>query len=260
LTQWRPVVLHATREDAASLMDDITSISIEVAADPNARAEMYKRDLGSDVPWIAVVSRLRDVHLMVEIPLMQGWPFTVERTKELMLLDEIRGKDLLVALDAVYSIAIDCRPDVDEDGEEIDRTRMDAALDVCAMLACSPSEKLEPWRYADGHFVVDRCEDERGAICLYVLDPKVKGDDRRMEDALDPKADAVIMATDPLRMSVPRCRRGKGWTISQADRNEGTMASTADLDPIETMRRTERVRAMMAAAFGANDTEENRDA
>lgn len=251
--KWRPVRIHADDDDAYDVQMLLNEIERKIREGSGAShsfvATSMMREasvslrlvLGDEVPGSTLL-----------VPLYEGWPFPSALTRSIVhdRLDHERPEgapighmaavdDVLDAIARIAELCADPLPPWDQDQNTAAmKERVDACLDVCAMLAASADPRIEAYRTSDGHIDVDRSDDYDGSVVTLMLDPDMAGDDQGVHDLIEPMIMNAILASDPFDVALSSAGHLKrAWRINRVGPDDGIVCSSSDCDPMDVLRR-----------------------
>lgn len=259
--KWRPVRIHADRDDAFDvrmLLNDIERrLRGESGASHSFVATTTMREASVSLRLVLDEEGRTSTFL---VPLYEGWPFATALTRSIVRdrLDHERPDgaplghmakidDVLAAVARIADLCADALPIWDDDQNAAAlKERMDACLDVCAMLHASTDPHIEAYRASSGHVDVDRSDDYDGSVTTLMLDPEMAGDDRHVDDLIDPFVMNAILASDPFDVALTSAGHlTRTWRIGRIGPDDGITCSSSDCDPMDVLR---RLRTLTAAA------------
>jgi hypothetical protein len=251
--KWRTVRVHADDDDAFDvqmLLNDIERRLREGSGTSHSFvATATMREASVSLRLVLDEEGRRSTLL---VPLYEGWPFPEDLTRTIVRdrLDHQRPKgapighmadvdDVLAAIARIADLCADALPIWDDDQNAAAlKERMDACLDVCAMLHASTDPRIEAYRASNGHVDVDRSDDYDGSVTTLILDPEMAGDDRHADDLVDPVVMNAILARDPFDVALTSAGNlTRTWKMGRIGPDEGITCSSSDCDPMDLLRR-----------------------
>jgi hypothetical protein len=245
---WRPVRLHAEDEDAFDAQMLLCSIEDRLLKGSGASYSFVDTKARGE-PSFSLRLTLdggRD-HSTILVPLYEGWPLSGSRTRSLvsdLLSDpsdvpEVPLSEIVEAACRVADLCVDPLATWDQETEAaVLEERCEAALNVCAALCAGADPRLDAYRSRHDHFDVDRSDDYDGAVTTLLLDPEMAGDDRTVEDLVDPSVLAKVLAMDPFHVALTSLgRNSRTWRIGAVGPKDGITVSSADCGAMDILRR-----------------------
>lgn len=251
--KWRPVRIHADDDDAFDVQMLLNEIERRLREGSGASHSFVATNMMREASVsLRLVLEDQGRTSTILVPLYEGWPFPATLARSIVRdrLDHERPKgapmgymakidDVLAAIARIADLCADPLPLWDdEQNAAAMRERMDACLDVCAMLDASSDPRIEAYRASKGHIDVDRSDDYDGSVTTLILDPDMAGDDRRVDDLIDPLVMNAILATDPFDVALTSAGHlTRTWRIGRIGPDDGIVCSSSDCDPMDVLRR-----------------------
>lgn len=245
---WRPVRLHAEDEDAFDAQMLLCNVEDRLLKGSGASYSFVEtKAKGEPAFSLRLALDGGRNHSVMLVPLYEGWPLSTARTKAVVsdLLsdspsdEEVPLDEIVEAICRVGDLCVDPLPLWDQDMERAAvEERCEVAVNVCAALCAGADPRLDAYRSKNGHFDVDRSDDYDGSVTTLMLDPDMAGDDRSVDDLVDPSVLARVLAMDPFDVALSSLGRdSRTWRIGAVGPKDGITVSSSDCGPMEILRR-----------------------